>query len=157
MLYRLEEDYKFQGKRPSGLTKFNITTSKTVKKDESDKSVHIKKIECSNFTITTKPPNNAVLLDNNNIVLISSITCSDMSDAVNNLNFKGKKVTVIGPALDYPSDSTILNIFKVLINKSAVTVEDKFSNIKSKLILLNIFELPGEVGESYAIPILHMN
>lgn len=90
----MEEDDAFEEKRPSGLKKFNILTSKIAKKDKEDnKPVQIKKIEYSNFTITTKPPNNAVLLNNNDIVLISSITCSDVSDAINNLNIKGKKVT----------------------------------------------------------------
>lgn len=119
----------------------------------------IKKIKYRQFTITLKPPNNVVALKDGRIVSIENmfVTSKNFKE-LKQINVQGKFLKLNGSAFTYPTDSSLLGIYKV--KGTDVDVKFTFSEIDSKLIFLNIFRSLSEKQELknlYVMPFLHYN
>lgn len=131
---------------------------------QKDGSVEIQRIFYEHFTITTKSPNNTVLLKNGVIGDIESMSAPSSDFEPNDVYLKGKALLIDGPAFEYPVNSALFNIYKwknVEESKAVGEVpaefvcEFKLNDIKSKMMSLSAFELEQDVKEKFVIPLLH--
>lgn len=85
---------------------------KIKKKKTSKNLVEIKSIQFRNCELTTKPPNNCILLKNNQVITVLRIHAHDNTEDLEKIHIEGKKLDILGPAVDYPLDSSIFNLLK---------------------------------------------
>ncbi|KAJ8675839.1 hypothetical protein QAD02_011625 [Eretmocerus hayati] len=116
----------------------------------------INKIKYKNCEISNTKPNNLVLLKSGEIMRIKSMESCKKTQNEEKIILKGDKVKIVGPAYEYPCDSSIFNRFKIVEKDNSEKIEEKLSNVECKMFSLSIYEFPedGEI-DSYAMPLIH--
>ncbi|KAJ8672002.1 hypothetical protein QAD02_003261 [Eretmocerus hayati] len=147
-------DNYLECEKPSEQPDFEIISEN--KADKSGKII-LKRIKLHGTELNMNDANNVVLLDNGEIVRITSIFTHSKPKEKQEICVRAKKVDILGPALDYPIDSSLLNMFKVNEDKNSSVIDTTLDHIKCKMILMDIFEESSSQKESYAMPLLHMN
>ena len=75
------------------------------------------------------------------------------------INIYGKILRIIDAALHYPTKSSSnLDMYKVEVptNKNREdSIKCVSSDVKCKMVLLKIFELPNDEQDCYVVPLLH--
>ncbi|KAJ8672818.1 hypothetical protein QAD02_004078 [Eretmocerus hayati] len=121
-----------------------------------DGSMKINKIKYKNCDISNTKPNNLVLLKSGEIMRIKSMESCKKTQNEEKIILKGDKVKIVGPAYEYPCDSSIFNRFKIVEKDNSEKIEEKLINVECKMFSLSIYEFPedGEI-DSYAMPLIH--
>lgn len=136
-----------------------VSEIKVLKSKRINNNTHITRLQFKNSEIRTKIPNNIVLLKNKKIIAIERIESLVTTPSEKDIRFYGKMYNIIEPALSYPTDSTILDMYRVESPKKEQEKESKVefsvSDVDCKMVLLRIFEHPKDPQECYAIPLLH--
>lgn len=155
LIRRLEEEFQFSDPKPAKPLKCKVLKAKLNKHREE--IVQIQRLQYKDCELSTTSPNNVVLLENNDVLQISSMYSSTNTNQADKIQIKGRKLNVLAPGLTYPEGCSNLDIYEVdLSQKSDTTIESIASKISCKMVLLTIVELPGEVGNSYVLSMLHM-
>lgn len=129
-----------------------------IKNEKKSKSgVEIKSMLFRNCELTTKPPNNCILLKSNQVIIVFRIHAYEKTEDLKKIHVEGKKLHILGPVVDYPLDSSILHIWKVKPSCNTAIIKATLSDIDCKMVYLPIFELPEDERVSYVLPLLHMN
>lgn len=125
-------------------------------KKEQGKIV-ITRLKFMDAELSVKKPNNIVLLKNGKIIKIERIIC-EQTDAEKEYFIEGTEFSKISPAFLYPEGAfKELNMFSIQLANNNVKKEIfPISEIKSKIVFLNIYDLPGEDEKLYSVPLLHM-
>ena len=112
--------------------------------------------------MSTNDPNNTVILINDNrIIQITKMESAVFSSQLEEMTVHGRLLKITGPALDYPPGcSKVLNMYCVEVpddnQKSSQTiVKFNASEIKTKMVLLKIFEISNDSQEWYVVPLIH--
>lgn len=148
---RLEQERLY--KMPTVL---QIGLCKILKKQKCKEGINVKKLQFCNSQLTTKHPNNCVLLKNKSIINIVSMHIHGETEDVKNVVILCKQLNIIESGFTYPLDSSLLNIFKVKKSDDMESVQISLSNIESKLVFLSISELIYDEKLLYVVPLLHM-
>ncbi|KAJ8687201.1 hypothetical protein QAD02_022995 [Eretmocerus hayati] len=128
------------------------------KKERDEQGLYqYQRIRLLDCELSTKRPENVVLLKTGEIIAIISIKAPSKQSALSEICIEGRSIEILGPALNYPCDSSALNMFKVSHDTNNPVIKSNLALIKCKMVLLDIFELEGDPIESYAMPLLHMN
>lgn len=152
LIRRLEEEFQFGDSRAVQREECKVLKCKKVNKQK----VQIQRLQYKDSELTTTSPNNVVLLKTGETVQLSSMYSSSHTNDPNKINIIGRKLEIVGSSLDFSTDVN-LNIYKINLSGSSVPIDTLASNVDCKMVLLTIVELPGEVGESFVVPMLHMN
>ena len=113
------------------------------------------KVKYHGFELNIKAQNNTVLLKNGMIINIEKMFTSSLTDNnANEIRLIGKTWKILQSAFNYPTDSSSLSIFKVE-QTCEEQVEYCLSEVKSKILLLKIYELSHDNPNIYAVPFLH--
>ena len=147
---RLEEEYLFEN------TEVVRSTKPIVKTKKLQDRVSIKEIQLKDCCLTTRSPDNIVLLENDDAFQILEIYSLNKTNDVNNIYLKGKKLEVLPSNFNYPCNFENLQIFKVKINDSNKDIEVSIKDVQCKMLLMTIYELPEDKKDSWVAPLLHM-
>ena len=139
---RLEEEYLFEN------TEVVRSTKPIVKTKKLQDRVSIKKIQLKDCCLTTRSPDNIVLLENDDAFQILEIYSLNKTNDVNNIYLKGKKLEVLPSNFNYPCNFENLQIFKVKINDSNKDIEVSIKDVQCKMLLMTIYELPEDKKDS---------
>lgn len=108
------------------------------------------------FVLTTKCPNNAVIFKSGCIIKIKKMrSFSKITNNARCIEIIGEKVTIVGDAVDYPTESSLLNMFEIEESNKSKTITFLLQEIKCKAVILEIFELCTDKKKVYAVPMLH--
>lgn len=151
---RLQEEYALCKNNVRDVKVCNII--KYSKKKKEDGAIQIKKIRYNDCELTIKAPNNIVQLVDRSVLKINGMYSNAMTSNPTKIYLSGH-VMDTDSAFEYPSNSRSLNIFKVKLNKTKNVRQVQLNNVCCKMAHLNIVEIAEDIGESYVIPILHMN
>lgn len=139
--------------------KKNITSKKesfeVLRSKAHATSVNIIKVRYLNFVLTTKSPNNAVILKNGDIMRIQKMSCLSTIINVNSIAIIGEKVKIAHDAFKYPTQSSLLDIFEIEESNEIESVSVPLQEIKYKAVMLQIFELNTDKKKVYIVPMLH--
>ena len=116
-----------------------IIDNKILKKIVHDNKTCIKKILWNRLTITTKRPDNMVLLNNGIIMEISSMFSNEHNTSLSSVRIKGKIWRKAKSLYKYPCKSNLLNMWH-LAAISHITATYSLAYVSNKLIRL---ELPS--------------
>lgn len=118
------------------------------KNKQKNSSIYIKKIRYKNTIITTKSPNNTVILLNGKILQVNSIYTHSSE---NEIQISGINLKIIKPIFEYPCNSSTLKMWKV--KKTLDTIVTPLSNVLQKMVT---FVLSDDNEEKiYTMPFLH--
>ncbi|KAJ8677968.1 hypothetical protein QAD02_013755 [Eretmocerus hayati] len=147
-------DNYLECERPSVQPDFEI-----ISENKADKfgKIILKRIKLHGTELNMSDANNVVQLDNGEIVRITSIFTHSKPKEKQEICVRAKKIDILGLALDYPIDSSLLNMFEVNEDENSSIIDTTLDHIKCKMILMEISEELGSQKESYAMPLLHMN
>lgn len=147
---RVEQDLFFDETEMKLSKEFEIL--KHIKSEEGS-LINIQRLKWKNFILTTKEPNNVVLLNDGSIVRINKMQSFGFSSR--RVQLSGKKFNNMMSAFVEPMDSKLLNIFS--LNEKDISDSECFSlnEINCKIVLLKIFELASDEKLLYALPLLH--
>ena len=103
-----------------------------------------------------KAPNNVVLLKNGKVFQILEMFSYKKTNDFEKIYLKGKILEVLSSNINYPSNSTDLNIFKVKVDITNKDLQVCLKDVDRKMILMTIYELPEDEKNSWVVPLLHM-
>ncbi|KAJ8666968.1 hypothetical protein QAD02_008630 [Eretmocerus hayati] len=127
-------------------------------KNSKNGVVNLHKIEYKDSTLTVKSPNNVVQLTSGEILLIKSMSTTDPSlKNMDSVSLEGEQLNIMGPAFDYPGDSSVLNIYQVQKSTNAPSKQFTLRDVDSKMMMFDIFEVEEDEPERYVMPLLHMD
>ncbi|XP_074113758.1 uncharacterized protein LOC141536876 [Cotesia typhae] len=121
-------------------------------KDDDIDEVIIKRIKLKNVLLTTKAPNNTVLLENNEIFEIHKIFRFSMDNSILT-KISGKILKKKKPLFTYPCNSEHLEMWKVSA-KSKIMATYKVTQIAKKMLCIDLSSDGNE--KLYVMPLLHM-
>lgn len=148
---RLEQEILY--KTPTVL---QIGLSKILKKTKCKEGIRVKNLQFCNSQLTTKHPNNCVLLKNKSVINIVSMHIRGETEDVKKVVVLGERLDIIEAGINYPLDSSMLNIFQVKKSHNMESVQISLSDIECKLVCLSISELIDDEKLLYVVPLLHM-
>lgn len=143
---RLSEKYSIDTKKAVRPPSFEILK---VKKAVCKIDNKISSFRYNNFTYTTSKPNNCVLLNSNEFVLINKISGTSEKDIILHVH----KLNILDDVFEEPTKSSSLNIHTVLLGKEKI--EFDLLKIDTKGILFEIYELEEGEKKMYVTPMLH--
>ena len=110
-----------------------------------------------NSELTEKNPDNTVLWKNNTLVQIVKLESSVPNPLEKDIRIYGNVLKIMKSALEYPSDSKDFDMYQVEVptQNNKTEIEFSVSEIKTKMVLLKIFELNTGPQEWYVVPLLH--
>lgn len=117
----------------------------------NDNKLHISKIRFRGVIMSTKKPDNSILLNDGEIIQIQEIICRDSTHS-KNVELIGSILKKDKPLLKYPCDSKILEMWKV--SRTHRRHSFRMDAINRKMILFT-FE-HEDCEKMYTMPILHM-
>lgn len=119
------------------------------KKKEDDHNICILKMKYKGVILTSKSPNNTVLLKNGKILEINKLFLS--CDHTNEISISGVILKKSKPMLQYPCNSEPLEMWRV-------TREDKMSTYSLESVICKMVTLviTNEGEKIYSMPLLHM-
>ncbi|KAJ8672667.1 hypothetical protein QAD02_017210 [Eretmocerus hayati] len=127
-------------------------------KHAKEGAVNLFKVQYKDSTLTGKAPNNVVQLVTGEVMLIQKMTSTDATlKSIDSISLEGQELKIVGPAFEYPGDSSILNIHKVQKVAQAPSKQFTLREVDSKMMLFEIFEVEEDEPERYVMPLLHMN
>lgn len=112
-------------------------------------SSHILQIRFKNFFLSTLPPNNIVLLKNQECYKIEKIVLETHAHIL----IEGKKWNKFKAALRHPDETNILQMWELKPNPSSKIRKFTLSHITTKMVLFHL--TIGKNKKTYAIPFLH--
>lgn len=121
-----------------------------------NESVDITRVKFNDCELTSKAPNNTILLKNGKIMTIERMHSNSMGAKEKSITIVGKELEIVDNAFVYPTESRLLDIFKVE-EKKAASMQISLQDVKCKMVQLSVFELPSDEKEIYVIPMLHMS
>lgn len=127
----------------------NIKILKQSHQDEFD-NTPITRIQFKGTIITTKHPNNTVLLQDKKIIQVSYIF---IPPGENNIYIKSIKLKKVCPIYEYPFNSEYLNMW-VVNERNCPTVTVPLNNVDKKMVCFVI--RTNNKKKMYAMPLLHM-
>ncbi|KAJ8678301.1 hypothetical protein QAD02_014088 [Eretmocerus hayati] len=117
-------------------------------KNSKNGVVNLHKIEYKDSTLTVKSPNNVVQLTSGEILLIKSMSTTDPSlKNMDSVSLEGEQLNIMGPAFDYPGDSSVLNIYQVQKSTNAPSKQFTLRDVDSKMMMFDIFEVEEDEPE----------
>lgn len=123
---------------------------------DKENYLKIEKLKYRQFTLTSEPPNNVVLLKDGRIVFIKKMFTTNENFTVEEIQVQGKIVELEGPAFTFPTNSSIFNVHKV--KKIIRDCEFLLMNIENKMLILNMYEEKSEKAifpDVYVLPFLY--
>lgn len=146
---RLHELFFTKSKRPTKLPSIKIL--KSLCADASGKII-IKRVFYKGVILTSKSPNNTILLDNGTLLMINEMYLSS-NETLDNIKIRGIKLVKKQSLFTYPCDSADLKMWRVNKNYRNVVVCD-LNSVFQKMIALNLsYEKKERI---YTMPLLHM-
>ena len=106
--------------------------------------------------LSTKSPNNVVLLENGNVLQIFEMYSFKKTNEFNNIYLKGKILEILPSDFNYPCNASDLKIFKVKVDDFNKDAQALLKDVDIKMILMTIYELPEDDKDSWVAPLLHM-
>lgn len=149
---RIEEEFELNNEIAE------ISEIKVMKCKKFKDRVTIQRLQVYDSVITSKNPDNVVILKNKTIVQVDKMDSLYLNPSEEDINIHGNILKIMKPALEYPSSSADLDMFQMEIPDMKENLEKitfKICDIKSKMVLLKIFELESDLQEWYAILLLH--
>ncbi|KAJ8687251.1 hypothetical protein QAD02_023045 [Eretmocerus hayati] len=123
------------------------------KEDEFGKVV-LRRVKHHSSELNMNDANSAVMLNNGKIVWIkSTFTYNSKTSNMEDICITAKGIDIIGPAVDYPINSSLLNMYKVNERDSCPIMDVTLKDVRFKVALFNVFELQwGRHQQSPGIP-----
>ncbi|KAJ8685619.1 hypothetical protein QAD02_021412 [Eretmocerus hayati] len=145
-----------QSDKPEIKPQFGVVREKKVGENEPSSNIRIRLHDCE---LLLNDANNVVVLNSGEIMRIKSMT-SHVKESPNleDVTIKGSRINTIGPAVEYPCNSLLLNMYRVKENDNDTEMfVANLSAVKCEMAVLKIFESFADEKELYAMPLLHMN
>ncbi|XP_043285939.1 uncharacterized protein [Venturia canescens] len=129
-----------------------IIVYKKVKKGiEPQRNRIIKKLQYKEFTLTNNSPDNTVMLQNGQILMINAIYKLS-NQHQEEIKIAGKILSREKPIFEYPCNSQTLHMWKV--KKTNINKTCALQNIQAKMVCLKIDD-GSEEKKIYVMPLLH--
>lgn len=128
---------------------------KILKKSNCEHSgkINIKRLRFKNVLITTKSPNNTVLLSNDKIIQINNIYLPENRTQLKHIEICSDILKKKKSMYNYPCDSKYLSAW-IVTKRNRKMIKCKVNEIKKKIININLSEFEKE--KIYVLGLLHM-
>lgn len=117
----------------------------------------VKSLKYKGFTLTTKSPNNLVLLENSVLLTVTKIICSHIDRQ--DVQVEGNQWKVKRSIFKYPTESENLKMWQLVNLPSRQIIRCDINRIECKMVLLQIktnrLETNRRETKSFAISLLH--
>ncbi|XP_011298410.1 uncharacterized protein [Fopius arisanus] len=144
---RLHESFSISYRKVTLNSKVQILTQ--LNPDETGRII-IKRLKYDGITLTTKSPDNCVLLRNNIVLQIKEMF---MSTATESVHIKGTKLKKKKSMLSYPCDSKYLHMWNVIAEPNSLETY-KLEEVCQKMVTFTL-DNDGRI-KIFTMPLLHM-
>lgn len=124
-----------------------------MKRSENENRINIIKIKYKGFILTTKFPNNLVILRNGVLLIINKMTCSRRNSQ--HVQIEGNQWKVKQSIFKYPTKSEDLKMWELTNSPSRQITQIDINQIQQKMLHLKIISQPCRKTCNYAIALLH--
>ncbi|MBT0666738.1 U44-like protein, partial [Lissonota sp. PSUC_FEM 10030012] len=142
---RLHERFYLKNEKATMPPEFIISKKRTQGHNELQQ---ISKVKNQNFVISTKPPNNVVLLKNGTILQVITIYKEQGEEEI---KLQGRVLRIKRSIFLYPCDSSLFSMWQVQSTQDIKTC--LLNSVHKKVVLLDVGNIPGK--KLYCIPLIH--
>lgn len=133
----------------------SVTQTVILKQQVCQNYIRIFKLNYKGFTLSTKTPDNYVLLKNDLIIQIIDLLCHSQQNNI--FEIKGQIWNKTKSTYTYPINSKHLKEWKLASNVSSTKISCNLDDIISKIIIIPVISIidKKEIKEFYASALLH--